>query len=110
VNQPLREELRILGYDARVGEIRGLLQEKLEDLYREYVIAEVGSDIYYDPKKVQKSDIALRYREPSMARSTAPIRSRLAGAIRVEFRSSSAEPRSSAHLGASQPGDRARSE
>ena len=63
VNQPLREELRILGYDARVGEIRGLLQEKLEDLYREYVIAEVGSDIYYDPKKLQKSDIALRYRE-----------------------------------------------
>ena len=63
VNQPLREELRNLGYDARVEEIRGLLQEKLEDLYREYVIAEVGSDIYYDPKKMEKSDIPVRYRE-----------------------------------------------
>jgi hypothetical protein len=63
VNQPLREELRNLGYDARVEEIRGLLQERLEDLYREYVIGEVGADIYYDPKKMQKSDITLRYRE-----------------------------------------------
>ena len=63
VNQPLREELRHLGYDARVEEIKGLLQERLEDLYREYVIGEVGSDIYYDPKKMQKSDIPLRYRE-----------------------------------------------
>jgi len=63
VNQPLREELRNLGYDARVEEIRGLLQERLEDLYREYVISEVGSDIYYDPKKMEKSDIPVRYRE-----------------------------------------------
>ena len=63
VNQPLREELRNLGYDVRVEEIRGLLQERLEDLYREYVIGEVGADIYYDPKKMQKSDITLRYRE-----------------------------------------------
>ena len=63
VNQPLREELRSLGYDARVEEIRGLLQDRLEDLYGEYVIGEVGSDIYYDPKKMDRSDIPLRYRE-----------------------------------------------
>ena len=63
VNQPVREELRNLGYDARVAEIKGLLQERLEDLYREYVTGEVGSDIYYDPKKMEKSEIPLRYRE-----------------------------------------------
>jgi hypothetical protein len=63
VNQPLREELRSLGYDARVEEIRGLLQDRLEELYREYVFNEVGSDVYYDPKKMEESDIPLRYRE-----------------------------------------------
>ena len=63
VNQPLREELRKLGYDVRVEEIKGLLQDKLEQVYREYVIEEVGSDIYYDPKDVSKSEIAGRYRE-----------------------------------------------
>lgn len=63
LNQPLREELRNLGYDARVEEIRGLLQDRLEDLYRDYIIDEVGSDIYYDPKKMEKSEIPRRYRE-----------------------------------------------
>lgn len=63
MNQPLREKLRNLGYDTRIEEIRGLLQDRLEDLYSEYVINEVGSDIYYDPKKLEKSDISLRYRE-----------------------------------------------
>lgn len=63
VNQTLREELRRLGYDVRVVEIKGMLQDKLEDLYRAQVLEEVGSDIYYDPKDMQKSDIPRRYRE-----------------------------------------------
>jgi len=48
VNQPLREELRELGYDVRVVEI---------------VLEDVGSDIYYDPKGMKKSEIPQRYRE-----------------------------------------------
>ncbi len=63
VNQPLREELRSLGYDVRVEEIKGMLQDNLEDVYREYVIEEVGSDVYFDPKEVSKSEIAGRYRD-----------------------------------------------
>ena len=63
VNQPLREELRSLGYDVRVEEIKGMLQDKLEDVYREYVIEEVGSDVYYDPKEMNKSDIPRMYDE-----------------------------------------------
>ncbi|MCX6353773.1 MAG: hypothetical protein NTZ78_02575 [Candidatus Aureabacteria bacterium] len=63
VNQPLREELRNLGYDVRVVEIKGMLQDKLEEIYREYVLAEIGSDIYYDPKDIKKSEIPRRYRE-----------------------------------------------
>ena len=63
VNQPLREELRSLGYDVRVEGIEGMLQDKLEDAYREYVIEEVGSDVYYDPKEMNKSEISRRYDE-----------------------------------------------
>ncbi|MCX7001351.1 MAG: hypothetical protein NT106_13820 [Candidatus Sumerlaeota bacterium] len=63
VNQPLRDELRKLGYDVRVVEIKGKLQEELEELYKAYVLEEVGSDIYYDPKDMKKSEIPRRYRE-----------------------------------------------
>ncbi len=63
VSQPLREELRKLGCDVRVVEIKGLLQDTLEELYRAYVIEEIGSDIYYDPKDMRKSEIPRRYRE-----------------------------------------------
>jgi hypothetical protein len=54
VNQPVREELRRQGYDVRVVEIKGLLQERLENLYKAYVLNEIGRDIYYDPKDMEK--------------------------------------------------------
>jgi hypothetical protein len=63
VNQPLREELRRRGYDVRVVEIKGLLQNELEEIYRAYVVEEVGADIYYDPKDMNKAEIPQRYRE-----------------------------------------------
>ena len=59
----LREKLRRLGYDVRVVEITGLLQVQLEEVYRRYVLREVGADIYYDPKDMRKSDIPRKYRE-----------------------------------------------
>ena len=62
VNQPLREDLRKLGYDVRVAEIKGLLQDELEELFKAYVLEEVGSDIYYDPKAMEKPAIPRSYR------------------------------------------------
>ena len=62
VNQPLREKLRRLGYDVRVVEIRGLLQQNLENMYRKYVLDTIGLDIYYDPKALNKSEIPKQYR------------------------------------------------
>jgi hypothetical protein len=62
VNQPLKERLRKLHYDVRVVEIKGLLQNQLEVLYKDYVRAEIKADIYYDPKAIKKSDIPRRYR------------------------------------------------
>ncbi len=61
VNQPLRDELRKFGYDVRVVEINGLLQDKLENIYKEYVFDKLGADIYYDPKDMNKSDIPKMY-------------------------------------------------
>lgn len=63
VNQLLREELRKLGFDVRVVEIKGMLQEVLEAQYNAYVLEEVGSDIYYDPKDMKKSEIPYSYKE-----------------------------------------------
>ncbi len=63
VNQKLREELRNIGYDVRVEEIKGMLQDVLEEVFREYVNEEIGSDIYYDPKKVKQSEIPRLYME-----------------------------------------------
>ena len=63
VNQPLREKLRKLGFDVRVVEIKGLLQDELEERYKTYVLEDIGTDIYYDPKNMKKSEIPHRYRE-----------------------------------------------
>ena len=60
-NQPLREILRKLNFDVRVVEIKGLLQDKLETIFKEYVCQTVGADIYYDPKDMKKSDIPKTY-------------------------------------------------
>lgn len=61
LNQPLREDLRNIGYDVRVVEIKGLLQDELEKLFKAYVFNTIGADIYYDPKDMEKSDIPRSY-------------------------------------------------
>lgn len=63
VNQPLRERLRATGYDVRVVEVRGRLQEQLEEHFRAYVQEQTGADLYYDPKAIPQADIPRRYRE-----------------------------------------------
>lgn len=61
VNQPLRDTLRLLGFDTRIVEIKGLLQERLEQMYREHVQERIGADLYYDPKDMDKAAIPQRY-------------------------------------------------
>lgn len=63
VNQPLRENLRRMGYDVRVVEIKGMLQDRLEASFKAHVREAIGSDIYYDPKDMKASDIPKRYGE-----------------------------------------------
>lgn len=61
VNHSLRDRLREKGYDVRVVEIKGMLQEKLENIFKKHVITDIGADLYYDPKEIKKSDIAKMY-------------------------------------------------
>ena len=63
VNQPLREKRRKLHYDVRVVEIKGMLQDELEIIYRDYISIEIGADIYYDPKEMEKPSIPKKYYE-----------------------------------------------
>ena len=68
VNTKLRDLLREKGFDVRQTEIKGLLQDKLENEFRDYIkqITE-GEDLAYDPKELHASEIgnyyhkALRY-------------------------------------------------
>jgi hypothetical protein len=61
VNSCLRDTLREKGFDVRVTEIKGLLQDDLERLFKEHVIKETGVDLAYDPKEMRKQDIGKAY-------------------------------------------------
>ena len=61
INTGLRDMLRNKGYDVRVTEIKGLLQDNLEQLFKEYVKKETGQDLAYDPKKIRKEEIGKIY-------------------------------------------------
>lgn len=61
INTLLKAVLRRRGYDVRVMEIKGLLQDSLENLFREHVKQLTGRDMAYDPKEMSKRDIASRY-------------------------------------------------
>ena len=50
VNTGLKDLLREKGFDVRVVEIKGLLQDTLEELFRQYVKNELKADLAYDPK------------------------------------------------------------
>jgi hypothetical protein len=52
INTGLRDLLREHGFDVKVVEIKGLLQDKLEDLFRLYVKETLGEDLAYDPKVI----------------------------------------------------------
>jgi len=63
INTALKEALRSLGFDVRVVEVRGLLQDRLEALFRAYVKDTLKMDLAYDPKDMAKNKIGLKYYE-----------------------------------------------
>jgi hypothetical protein len=61
INKNLKNHLRKYSYDVRVVEIKGLLQDELENLFREYVKTTLGKDLGYDPKVMNKSQLGRTY-------------------------------------------------
>lgn len=64
INSSLRESLRrTFSFDVRIVEIKGLLQDELENRFREYVKNYLGEDLAYDPKGMDQGEIAFRYKQ-----------------------------------------------
>jgi len=61
VNSTLRDSLRGRGFETKGGEVTGLLQDELEERFRQYVKAELGTDCYYDPKGMEKGKVSSGY-------------------------------------------------
>jgi hypothetical protein len=61
INTALKINLINLGYDVRITEINGLLQDSLERLFKEYIQKECGIDLGYDPKELNDSEIGRSY-------------------------------------------------
>lgn len=61
INKNLKNLLREQGFDVRVVEIKGLLQDQLETLFKEYVKSTLGEDLVYDPKGLEKHQLGQAY-------------------------------------------------
>jgi hypothetical protein len=61
INQALKEQLRTMGYEVSITDIKGLLQDKLEDLYRKHVYDLTGKYLGYDPKGLTDKQISLNF-------------------------------------------------
>lgn len=62
VNSTLKDDLRAAGFDVRVAEITGFLQDKLEGSFKEYVRVALGADLAFDPKAMASAGaIAKKY-------------------------------------------------
>ena len=59
VNLRLKDAFRSRGYDVRITEVKGLLQDSLEGLFRQYVKDTIGGDFAYDPKEFRDNKGAL---------------------------------------------------
>ena len=62
INTVLKTDLRNLGYDVRVVEIVGMLQDQLEIRFKEEIKKQIGLDLGYDPKGMKKNQIAKKYK------------------------------------------------
>jgi hypothetical protein len=62
INRTLKNDLMGMGFDVRATEIKGMLQDSLERLFKEYVHKETGVDLAYDPKELgDPREIGSRY-------------------------------------------------
>jgi len=62
INTALKDKLRALGFDVRVVEVKGMLQDQLENIFREYIKQITGGvDLGYDPKDCKNGKEIMDY-------------------------------------------------
>lgn len=61
INIALKDRLRELGYEVSITDIKGLLQDKLEALYRRHVEEITGKNLGYDPKGLTERQIVMNF-------------------------------------------------
>jgi hypothetical protein len=61
INSALKNALRDQGYDVRISEITGPLQDGLEMRYRLYIRNLIGVDLAYDPKLTSKKEMGKKF-------------------------------------------------
>ena len=61
INIALKDRLRELGYEVKIADIKGLLQDKLEALYRRHVEEVTGKNLGYDPKGLTERQIVINF-------------------------------------------------
>ena len=62
VNTCLKDKLRAMGYEVRVAEIKGLLQDQLETVFKNHIKEKTGKDLGYDPKEcTDNRELAAKY-------------------------------------------------
>jgi hypothetical protein len=61
INTKLKDALRALEFDVSITDIKGPLQDQLEDLYKEYVAKVTGKNLAYDIKMIKNSEIPIYY-------------------------------------------------
>lgn len=62
INTVLKNRIRKLGYDVRVTEVKGFLQDELEKSFKNEVLKLTGLDLTYDPKNMEKKKISKAYK------------------------------------------------
>ena len=50
-----------MGFDVRTVEIKGLLQDELENIYKRYVEEQTGVNLAYDPKEITIGTLVFKY-------------------------------------------------
>lgn len=73
INSMLKDKLRDLGYSVAITDIKGPLQDNLEDLYKDHLKELTGKAMGYDPKGLTSAQIAKNYYDTvRWARTNAP--------------------------------------
>lgn len=63
INKVLRDLLNLRKFDVEMVEVKGLLQDQLENKFKDHIKELTGVDLAYDPKEITTEQVAFRYDE-----------------------------------------------